>query len=133
MTTKREAVIQAEILLACGASPGVRIFRNTVGEGWQGVAIERGADFVALRNPRRVTFGLAPGSPDIIGWQSVLITPDMVGRTFARFVGIEVKTLAGTPADNQARFISVMRQAGALAGVSRSAESARKLLFQQGA
>jgi hypothetical protein len=38
-----------------------------------------------------VQFGLAPGSHDLIGLKSVVITPQMVGQRIAQFVSIEVK------------------------------------------
>lgn len=37
-------------------------------------------------------FGLQKGSSDMIGWESVLITPDMVGKKVAVFQSIEIKT-----------------------------------------
>lgn len=40
---------------------------------------------------RWVTFGLFPGSGDLIGWRTVRITPEMVGRDIAQFISVEVK------------------------------------------
>jgi hypothetical protein len=64
-----ESEIQARCLLASGREPGVRLFRNTVGEGWYGKVIARTATTLTLLHPRHVTFGLMPGSGDLIGWQ----------------------------------------------------------------
>ena len=37
-------------------------------------------------------FGLQPGSSDMIGWEPVQITQEMVGKTVAIFQSIEIKT-----------------------------------------
>src|SRR5271167_4918556 len=78
-----------------------RLFRNNVGEAWVGEHIplrrgphERGLT-LELRNARRIQFGLAPGSSDLIGWRSVVVTAEMVGQRVAIFTGIEVKQGSG--------------------------------------
>lgn len=106
MTTP-ESHIQARILLECGALPDVRLFRNHVGR----VVDVRG---------RRHTFGLCPGSPDIVGWRTV------DGR--AVFVGIEVKGPQTRIQENQTRFLAVLAAAGGLCGIARSVEDARRVL-----
>lgn len=123
-----EADIQARILLAVGALPDVRLFRNTVGEGWQGTVLTRHGDTIALRNARYVTFGLAPGSADLIGWRRRLITAADVGSVFAQFTGVEVKTTKGRAADKQRHFLDVVTNAGGCAGIARSPDDARDLL-----
>jgi len=37
-------------------------------------------------------FGLQPGSSDMIGWEPVVVTQEMVGKTVAIFQSIEIKT-----------------------------------------
>lgn len=111
-----EAEIQARILLKHGAVPGLRLFRNTVGFGYQGdVVWERGGQ-VLLQNARPVTFGLAPGSADLIGWHD------------GRFVALEVKTPTGRPSDMQTRFIDAVLHHGGQAGVVRSPDDAARVL-----
>lgn len=129
MRPKSEATIQAEIMLACGASPGVRLFRNPVGEGWVGEIVSRADGLTVLKHARYVTFGLAPSSPDLWGFKSITITPAMVGRLIAQTAVVEVKKLDGTLETEQAKFLATMRSYGAIAGVSRSPEAARRLLF----
>ena len=57
---------------------GLRMFRNTVGAcataagGW-------------------IQYGLSIGSSDLIGWRSVEVTPEMVGKRVAIFAAVEVK------------------------------------------
>lgn len=115
---------QAKILLAIGALPDLRVFRNTVGEGWVGKVTAHEKDFLVLQHPRHVTFGLYPGSPDIVGWRSLLITPDMIGERIAQFTGLEVKTRHGRTADVQTRFLAALADAGACCGVVRSPDEA---------
>jgi hypothetical protein len=122
MTTESE--IQARILRAHGARPDVRLFRNTVGEGWQGEVVQRQGSTVLLRNARYVTFGLAPGSSDLIGWRRLQVGPGVV----AQFLAIEVKAPGGRVADKQRHFSNVVRAAGGCAGIVRSPDEAAALL-----
>jgi len=92
----------------------VRLFRNNVG--------------VCVRDGARIPFGLAVGSPDLIGWRRTVITPDMVGRTVAVAVGIEVKTQTGRVRSEQRAFISHMQEFGCLAGIARSVEEASMIV-----
>lgn len=83
-----EGFAQSAVRLEAGGLPGVTLWRNNVG---------------VLPNPetgRPVRYGLANDSAqlnrvlkssDLIGWRSVLITPDMVGRTVAVFLSRECK------------------------------------------
>ena len=122
-----EGTIQAKILLKAGAMSGVRIFRNTVGQGWHGQVVEHRGALLTLRNPRRVTFGLCPGSADLVGWRVVTITPAMVGANIAQFTALEVKTSIGRAADHQNKFLDVLRNAGGLAEIVTSPEQAAAL------
>lgn len=130
-----ESEIQARILLDIGAHPDVRVFRNTVGEGWQGRVVARNQGAVrlqsgdiVLRNARAVTFGLCVGSSDIVGWRRVLVTEAMVGHRLAVFTAPEVKTATGRTTAAQDRFLNAVVAAGGFAGVVRSPEDARRLL-----
>ena len=73
-----ESQIQAEILRALGSRPDVRLFRNTCGTGWSGQHISGAGNIVTIGNARFVRYGLTPGSADIVGWQVVTVTPEMV-------------------------------------------------------
>lgn len=119
--TKRKATAAPErdvrkVLQDAAALMGVTLLRNNVG---------------ALQDKygRWVTYGLGLGSPDLVGWESVVIGPEHVGQTFARFVGIEAKREAGgTVSERQARYLEQLRQAGARAGVARSVEDLQAIL-----
>ena len=104
-----EAAIQQDIRLALGQTPGLRVFRNNVGA-------------IKDRNNRLVRYGLVVGSGDLIGWQSVVITPAMVGQRFARFVSIEVKTPTGRLSPEQETWQAAVQKAGGIAVVARSVD-----------
>jgi len=71
-----------------------RLFRINAGMGWAGRAVKHG-NITVIKNA--FPFHGAPeGWPDICGWTSVTITPDMVGDTVAVFTGIEVKATGKT-------------------------------------
>jgi hypothetical protein len=111
-----ETDLQQQIRLALGLRPDLRLFRNQVG---------------SLPDPhtgRLVTFGLARGSADLIGWRTVTITPDMVGSRLAVFTSIEVKTPTGRIAPAQQAWLGVVRGAGGIAGVARSVTDAQLVL-----
>lgn len=67
---------------------------------------------------------LAEGSPDWIGYESVTITPNMIGRKVAVFVGLEAKRpVGGVVSKEQQAFLDNARDAGAMVGVVRSWEN----------
>ena len=103
-----ETDLQQRIRLALGTRHDLRLYRNQCG---------------ALPDPRTgrlVTFGLARGSADLIGWRTVTVTPDMVGQRIAVFTSIEVKTPTGRLTPAQQAWLGVVRGAGGIAGVARS-------------
>ena len=110
-----ERKIQSEIqLAACAGGGPARLWRNNVG---------------ALRDQRGqlVRYGLCPGSSDLIGFRTIVITPDMVSQRVAVFTAVEVKD-RGRPTEQQAAFITMVQQAGGLAGVARSVPDALSIL-----
>lgn len=109
-----EQSIQQAIRLALSTGQS-RVFRNNVGA----IKDETG---------RLVTFGLCKGSSDLIGWQSVTVTPDMVGQRVAIFLAVEVKGPKGRVQPDQENFIARVRAAGGLAGVARSVSDAITIL-----
>jgi hypothetical protein len=75
-----------------------------------------------------VQFGLARGSADLIGWRTITITPDMVGRQLAVFISIEVKTERGRVRPEQHAWLAAVTGAGGIAGVARSVTDAHAIL-----
>lgn len=84
----------------------------------------------ALRDQRgkMVTFGLSPGSPDLVGWKTVEVTENMVGQRLAVFIGIEVKMPGEKPRDDQAHWLEQLAAAGGVAGVATSVDEAIDIL-----
>ncbi|MEM7046052.1 MAG: VRR-NUC domain-containing protein [Pseudomonadota bacterium] len=78
-----------------------RVFRNNVG-----VATYPGGE--------RVRYGLCPGSSDLIGWMPVTITPEMVGKTVAVFLAVEVKGPRGRLSGAQENFLERVKKAGGI-------------------
>lgn len=115
-----EAAIQAAILRECGRGP-TRLFRNTVGVGWVGEVVSQSDGMLVLRNPRRQTFGLCPGSSDLIGWHT---GKDGIGRILA----VEVKARAGAASAEQRQFIAAVQRAGGIAGIARCPEDVARML-----
>lgn len=115
---------------------GLRLFRNQVGLAYQGkalrfampgtVAVMPGD--VLIKNARTLRCGLCTGSSDLIGWRTVIIEPWHVGKPFAQFVGVEIKTDDGQERVEQATFRGVVKQAGGVAIVARSEEQATQEL-----
>lgn len=115
---------------------GARVLRNNVGMAWTGQAQHIGVmtnvtlkpgDLI-LRSAVPIKFGLGVGSSDLIGWQSATITPDMVGKLFARFVALEIKTDKGKPTDEQLQFLTAIKIAGGIAGIARNEDDLKELL-----
>ncbi len=122
-----ETDIQRRIQLALSTPTG-RAWRNSVGQGWQGRIVSQTPSRIILDPYRAVHFGLAPGSSDLIGLQSIEITSDMVGQRIAVFTSIEVKTPAGRLTAEQGRFIDAVVDLGGIAGVARSVEQALNIV-----
>lgn len=118
-----ETRLQSEILRALGSHPDVRMFRNTVGQAWMGRATYSGSR-VTIEFPKRVTFGLCPGSGDLIGFRSYEVRPEDVGRRLAVFTSVEVKTPRGATQDNQITWRDVLRERGGIAIIARSPDEA---------
>lgn len=111
----QETDLQQRIRLALGTRPDARLFRNNCGT------------LPDPRTGRLVTFGLARGSADLIGWRTVTITPDMVGTQLAVFTSIEIKTPTGRIAPAQQHWLATVQGAGGLAGIARSVEDALQI------
>jgi hypothetical protein len=113
-----EQQIQQEIRLAVSKGD-TRVFRNNTGT-------------LRDQHGRPVSFGLARGSADLIGWRTVTITPDMVGQRIAVFTSIEVKTATGRVKPEQQQWLDAVQAAGGIAGVARSVEDALRITTADG-
>lgn len=96
-----------------------RLFRNNTGTGWQGEC-KRIGNKLLITDPRPLEAGLCKGSHDLIGWTSVVIMPEMVGKTVAVFTTVEVKTQTGRVSPEQIRFWENVQDAGGFSFFARS-------------
>ena len=111
-----ETTLQQQIRLALGTLPHVRTFRNQVGS------------LPDPRTGRLVTFGLARGSADLIGWRTITIGPEHIGQRIAVFTSIEVKTPTGRVRPDQTAWLQAVHGAGGIAGIARSVPDALHLV-----
>lgn len=95
------------------------LFRNDCGVGFVGgkkfkvpfscqYYAEQG-DTVII-NPKNITYGLHPGSGDFIGWETITITPDMIGKKIAVFKSVEIKTKNDRLKDNQKNWFKAVKR-----------------------
>ena len=105
-----ESELQRRIMVAM-SNAGARVFRNQVGQ-------------YPLQDGRVLRSGLCVGSSDLIGWHSVEITPDMIGRRVAVFTAVEVKGQHGRLSGPQQIFLNAVRSAGGIAVEARDVDSA---------
>lgn len=109
---EKEAKILNDIRLAL--SPRAVLFRQQVG-----------TFYTYSGNPVKIGF---KGTPDLCGWRSVEVTPDMVGKRIAVYTGIEVKSRRGYLRPEQEHFIKKLGEAGGYAGCARTIEEAEKII-----
>lgn len=137
MSNSTETNLVREIMLRLCKIPGVRLFRNNTGTGWQGngsftaphrmtVNVEKGD--VVLKQGRIIHFGLCKGSSDLIGFKSITVTPEMVGKTISVFMGVEVKTASGRLTAEQIAFAETINRFGGIGIVARNEDEAAELL-----
>lgn len=63
---------------------------------------------------QNITFGLYPGSSDYVGWNEIIITPEMIGQKIAVFTSIEIKTENDKLSKKQRTWNRIVRQAGGI-------------------
>jgi hypothetical protein len=125
---KQESEIQSEILREHRKLQGIRLFRNNVGNFWTGKHISTKDGFTVLKNARRVKCGLKVGSSDLVGWKTVEVTPDMVGKKVAVFCSPELKKpRGGVVSEDQENWINAVNLSGGIAGVVRSMDDFKEL------
>lgn len=115
-------------LLIAASEFGARLFRNQVGV----YRIAQPDCKSCHRFGRTITSGLGVGSPDLVGWRTITIAPEDVGRQLAVFVGVEAKTDTGRVGEHQRRYLAGLEHAGAVAGVVRSVADLERLLATTG-
>lgn len=126
-------------LLLAVSRGSTRMFRNSVGLGWIG-KVERPTKAtqvmvfpgdIVIRKARALHAGLVAGSGDLIGWHSMVIQPDDVGRRVAVFVSMEAKEGTGRLSAEQKNWRDQVQDAGGIAGVVRSVDEALALISDE--
>jgi hypothetical protein len=117
-----EGDIQNRGRLAASKRGLATLFRNNVGTGWCGKVSRLTNGDILIKNPRPLHAGLCGGSGDTIGWRTITITQEMVGRPVAVFVSAEFKTPTGRINPDQLHFAQTVTTAGGIGCIVRSPE-----------
>lgn len=136
MPNGAETNLVRNIMLALGKIKGVRTFRNNCGVAWIGkskrftktTTVTVNAGDVLIQNGRVFHGGLCLGSSDIIGFQSLKVTPEMVGQTVAVFMAVEAKTETGRLSPEQKSFIEMVGSFGGISAAVKNEVDALNLL-----
>jgi len=118
------------------------LFRVQTGKAWVSSlgpkAIRRlndGSIVIPAARPVALGFGRPNGDPvvgthDLVGWTSIVITPEMVGMTVAVLTTIETKhSDGGTRTEEQVSFCEAVRAAGGISGFASSPDMAQRIIF----
>ena len=106
-----------------------KLFRNHRGKAWQGKSIQirnknqlfafinsvKNRDkinFVVIENPRFCEFGLYSGAGDLIGWEEIIVTKEMIGKKLAIFTSEEIKSFTDRMSVAQKTWHDVVTMAG---------------------
>ena len=112
---RTESRTSSEIIRAIGKDQRLKVFRNNMG-------VAKQTDGSVVR------YGVGPnGASDFIGWTTVEITPDMVGKKVAVFTSIEMKSDSGRVRPEQEHWIGAVLAAGGRAGIARTADDAMRI------
>lgn len=92
--------------------PNERLFRINAGMGWAGKVVRHDGSFLILEKPRPFR-GAPEGWPDLFGWTTIEVTPDMVGQKIAVATGLEVKA-TGKLSKVQKKFGEILSSMGGI-------------------
>jgi hypothetical protein len=122
-----EIDVQNAIRAECGHGD-TRLFRQASSFYWAGEPTHLRGGSVLLKHASLVRVGF-DGQPDLGGWTTVTVTPEMVGQRIAIAVQVEVKKpKRGKKGEHQKQFIAKAQEAGVRAGFARSVEEAKKII-----
>ena len=125
---ERHYNIRSQILAEANKNPDIKLWPNPVGLGFTGEKVREyklGIDnYIVLKNPRRVKYGLAPGSADCIGFKIERIG----GIKIPRFLSIEIKSRDDVLRTKQSNFRKMILRLGRIAGLARSLADLPRIL-----
>lgn len=102
---------------------GYRLFRINTGLAWQGDVQKLDDGNILIRNPRPFRAGIK-GMPDTIGFITLTVTPEMVGRKFAIFTALEMKHGKTKTTPEQINFLSMVEEKGGISAIVRDEQDA---------
>lgn len=102
--------IQNSIRIALSRN-GIYTERSNAGKFWGGKVIAHDGKRVVIENPTQIV-GAVAGTSDLIGFRSLQVTQDMVGKTIAQFIAIEVKKPGERPRENQIAYLNMVNKRG---------------------
>jgi hypothetical protein len=119
MSKRHEEIVDQVILDWSGLDRG-RIFKNHQGTAWIGKPMQTTKkDAIILKYPQKITFGMSPGSSDLIGWEMICIGEYIVPL----ICSIEVKTKASPKlTDEQINWLNNIKEIGGRAYVARETD-----------
>ena len=125
-----ESNLMKLVQLAVGKLSHVKLFRNNTGMGWTGDArsVKGSPTDKMILNARPLHAGLCEGSSDLIGWTTIEIKPEHVGRKIAVFTAIEVKTDTGKATQKQRNFLEQVAANGGFALLCKTPEAAQTFI-----
>jgi hypothetical protein len=131
-----ESSVQKKIWQAL--SPTSTLFRLNTGKAWTGSAppqrLSDGSIFLPGARPISLGFCFANtdpvvGAADLIGYTTIEITQDMVGKKMAIFTSIECKNSnGGHKLKEQQHWMNNIRMAGGIAGFAKSTDEALSII-----
>ncbi len=124
----RENAVKKRAMILLSQQKRCVVFVNVVGTAWFGKFLQMKDGVVTLLGGRRYPVGWHEGSPDVMGWKSVVVTPRMVGKRIAVLLGIEMKQPGEKPEPEQRHFLDRLTSDGAIAGWADSADGAAKIV-----
>jgi hypothetical protein len=104
----KEKNIQNLALIAVGARSDCMVWRNHVG------------CYRSMDDPTRIVRVGTPGAPDALAVVSMVITPDMVGKTIGVAVGPEFKNFKGRQSEQQKNWQAAFEKRGGIYKLIRS-------------
>ena len=95
-----------------------RLFKINAGMGYQGQIVKHESGLLILKNPR--VLHAAPAHwPDLAGWETVIVTEEMIGHPVAVFVGEEIKAGKDRLTAGQKKFGELIPRMGGVFRVIR--------------
>lgn len=134
MNKRSEANVSNDAAITVSKNGG-KSFRNNVGGAWTGRKVNRlpngspvPSGYTLLKDARWITFGLMNGSADRVGWKTIVITADMVGKKIAQFLSLEMKTATGRARKEQITWHENVWRDGGLTGFCRNDEDVIRVM-----